>query len=313
MKASFILLLQAHDTGFVLLLLLLRKHQVFTADLSHAYVGQQCWDPCSVQWQWQDSKWSLLLQKWKRGVYCSFANKSTWFVVWVGGQALLCTWQQRCPNKASPPDSLCSPLGQQWPRYPPSWLTEGGDTVQHRWPQQTLKTLGSIKLNRFRSPQQWLPKTFIWFTFRCHLGIILEAPETNSPHIAYFHPPLTLSHRYLLLHLPHFHAPRYCAALPAISATPDHRTAPSVTGLSRFFPGIISYQLLTFPPGPALSSSAPEQRSTARHNWGRYHSPMAANLQCLYPPTASPFPSSPPRVVLCVPYHSLKPPLPGSG
>lgn len=85
------------------------------------------------------------------------------------------------------------------------------------------------------------------------------------------------------------------ATLAAFGIKPDHGTAPSVTGLSRFIPGIISYQLPTFPPGPALNSSAPEQRSTACHNWGRYRSPMAAILQCFslppFPPPIPPHPS----------------------
>lgn len=106
-----------------------------------------------------------------------------------------------------------------------------------------------------------------------------------------------------LHHLLHFHAAHPYAALPAVGVTPDHGTAPSVTGLSRFILGIISYQPLTFPPGLALSSSAPEQRSTARHNWGRYRSPVAAILQCS--PLHHYHPTFPPLIPLSssVSYH----------
>lgn len=91
-------------------------------------------------------------------------------------------------------------------------------------------------------------------------GIMQDPLATVIP------PSLHLTHP-SLHHVPHFHAgPFYVAVLPAVTVTPDHGTAPSETGLSRFIPGIISYQRLTFPTGLALSSSAPERRSTARHN-----------------------------------------------
>ena len=115
-------------------------------------------------------------------------------------------------------------------------------------------------------------------------------------YLRHYPPPFSFN---FIPHLPHFHAAHPYAAPPAVGVTPDHGTAPSVTGLSRFIPGIISYQPLTFPLGPALNSSAPEQRSTARHNWGRYRSPMAAILQCFYPHLHSTPPS------LCLPLCGL--------
>lgn len=139
------------------------------------------------------------------------------------------------------------------------------------------------------------------------------SPQQSYQNITHFPSPSTFLHKYLH-HLPHFHAAHPYAALPAVGITPDHGTAPSVTGLSRFFPGIISYQPLTFPPGLALSSSAPEQRSTARHNWGRYRSPMAASLQCFYPHPHNHLPPSlSPSLCLSLCALSLaKNPLPGS-
>lgn len=104
---------------------------------------------------------------------------------------------------------------------------------------------------------------------------ILPVERKSSPYFNIYRTPM----QHILL-----------VALPAVGVAPDQGTAPSVTGLSRFIPGIIGYQPPTFPSGQALSSSAPEQRSTARHNWGRYRSPVAAILQCppLHPPSSFP-------------------------
>lgn len=123
----------------------------------------------------------------------------------------------------------------------------------------------------------------------------------NSQQSQYYPPPFNFTPQISsqLHHLLHFHAAHPYAPLPALGITPDHGTAPSVTGLSQFILGIISYQPLTFPLRLALSSSAPEQRSTACHNWGRYRSPMAAILQC-FPLHPHPFSSSHPSVFLCV-------------
>lgn len=106
---------------------------------------------------------------------------------------------------------------------------------------------------------------------RCGLVLTPSNFDTylNSQQSQYYLSPLNFTLKvsfFLLHHLLHFHAAHPYAPLPAVGITPDHGTAPSVTGLSQFILGIISYQLLTFPLGLALSSSAPEQRSTARHN-----------------------------------------------
>lgn len=75
---------------------------------------------------------------------------------------------------------------------------------------------------------------------------------------------------------------------------------------------IISYQLQTPPPGPALNASAPAQRSTARHNWGRYCSPMAVILHCIHnPPSAPNFPPRVPPVRCRMPYRYPKTHSPG--
>lgn len=112
-------------------------------------------------------------------------------------------------------------------------------------------------------------QTLIFFSLKCPTSLyILYEKKLHLPNLIYIYIYIYSSILCIL-----------SAKLPAVSITPDHRTVPSVTASSWLIPEIIDYQPLPSPAGFTFSSSVSEQRSTARHNWSWYRSPMAAILQ----------------------------------